>query len=131
MFKTKRFRGAPREEGEEGTVEEGAPLEETIARETPTQAAIEEAARQQYMQQLVQAPAQQLANRMMNIYEGAMDKGYVSRAEMEEVSSISYALDEKQADIKAGSYAADQKVKEDILTSGNIMKALKDRYKGK
>lgn len=133
MFKTKRFKGTIRGEveEEEGAVVEGGELEEAVAKETPTQAAREEAARQQYMQQLVRAPTQQLSERMMNIYEGAMDKGYVSKAEMQEVSAINYAIGEKKEDIKAGNYAADQKVQEEILVSGNIMKALKDSYKGK
>lgn len=133
MFKTKRFKGTIRGEveEEEGAVVEGGELEEAVAKETPTQAAREEAARQQYMQQLVRAPTQQLSERMMNIYEGAMDKGYVSKAEMQEVSAINYAIGEKKEDIKAGNYTADQKVQEEILVSGNIMKALKDSYKGK
>ena len=118
-------------EEEEGAVVEGGELEEAVAREPIREGAREEAARQQYMQLLVKAPAEQLAERMRSIYEGAMDKGYVSKAEMGEIYAISYALDEKQSDIKSGTYAADQKVQEDILVSGNIMKALKDRYKGK
>jgi hypothetical protein len=131
MFKTKQFREAPGEEPEEGTVVEEEPLEEAVAREPIREAAREEAARQQYMQQLVRAPAEQLAERMRNIYEGAMDKGYVSKSEIQEVYTISYALEEKQADIRSGSYTADQKAKEEILGSSSILKALKDRYRGK
>jgi hypothetical protein len=130
MFKTKQFREGRRDTELEEKAEE-ATLEEEVANEPIKEAARAEASRQQYMQQLAMAPTEQLAGRMVDIYEGAKDKGYVSRAEMEEVNAINYALNEKNAEIKAGNYAADKKVQEEILASSNIMKALTDRYKGK
>jgi len=130
MYRLKHFKETRRDTEEEEISAKEVELEEAVARETPSQAAREEAARQQYMQQLSMAPARQLTKRMMSIYEQAIDKGYVSKDEMQEIYTISYALDEKKSDIKVGHYAADQKVKEEILISGNIMKALRDRYKG-
>lgn len=130
MFQTKRFQSPTRHKEGEEIIPEERPLEDTVDRE-PIKEAAKEEAEQQYILQLSRTPAEHLADRMQGIYQEALDRGYVSPNQIESATNISYALTEKKAEINLGNYDADQKVKEQILVSGNIIKALKDRYKGR
>jgi len=134
IFKTKRFEGSEKEGEIEEAVEEVSPkgdqLEQAVSAERPSLAAKVEAEKQ-YLTQLSRQPAETLYNRMKNIYGQVQESGYVSPAVMQEAVNISYAMQEKNADIKEGGYAAGEKVQNEIMASGSMLKMLKDRYKGK
>lgn len=132
MFKAKRFREPPpRREGEEG-VTAPPPLEETVEEERGRLTAAAEEEQRQYQIQLSREPIGELTSRARNIYEAAQERGYVGPEQMEDVSNISYAMKMKQADVRRGEYAPEaDKFEEEISAFGGIIKALKDKYKGR
>jgi len=130
MFRTKRFAEPRAREEEEETK---APLEKTVQEErVRVRAAAAEEGQRQYQLQLSREPIEELASRARSIYRAAKETGYTNREQMEDVMNITYAIEMKQADVRRGEYTPESdKFEEEISAFGGIIKALKDKYKGR
>jgi hypothetical protein len=134
LFKAQRFVGERRkaEPEEPARKAEEAALEETVAAEAPEITREQIEAQRQYqarVEELSRRPAEEIRERMENIYNTARERGYVSREQAQEVRDMQYATREKFDDTTAGEYLPSKKTARDMVVTERMAHWLQQMYR--
>jgi len=130
LFKAKRFiseRPSKEPEAEELPPEIKA-LEE-VAAEAPRLTEEERSAQTEYLTSLSQRPAEELHERVRNIYNSVKTTGEITPRQQEELHNIEYAERRKMQDIEAGKYKeVTRQAAQDMVITERMKNWLQDSY---
>jgi len=82
-----------------------------------------------YVNELSQKPANELANEMKDIYQTTQDKGYLSPEEHNRVMYLSSAMEQKVSDVQTGSYSLTQEAAQAASMSQQLAHKMSSLYK--
>lgn len=134
LFKAKRFVEEKTLSAEEEAVaaERETALEEAVAAESPHPTEDGLGVQRQYrirIEEMARRPADELYNRMRDIYQQFQESGALTPEQMREVGDIQYAQIRKMDDIRQGGYLpSEQAVREMVLTQ-RMANKLKEMYR--
>ena len=70
-----------------------------------------------YQIQLSKEPAEELLNRIRNVYQSVQERGYMTSEQQDELSNINYAMDYKARDLSKGHYKQTSEQIESIMSA--------------